>query len=124
MGEIIKAECTECGTSWDLRLGYGLSHGLNDNIILEFPEDRRKELKEKLESHDNAAFSFRAASCSVCHNLVAAPVLSNGSDGIILVSGNCPVCGSEKVEQYVEEKPLCPRCGNNKIILKETGYWD
>ena len=119
----MRAECNGCSAIWELRLGYGLSHGQDENVINEFPAERQRELSMLLHQ-EGVFFSFCEAVCKACHNLIAVPVLSKGSEGEILVVGNCPVCGSTDIQPGGAKGTLCPRCGKGKIKTRETGQWD
>ena len=119
----MRAECNGCSAAWELRLGYGLSHGLDENVINEFPAERKRELSVLLQK-EGVFFSFREAVYKACHNLIAVPVLSMGSEGEILEVGNCPVCGGADLQTGGANGTSCPRCGKGKIETRETGRWD
>ena len=124
MGEILKAECHKCRAVWELRLGYGLSHGQDENVINEFPAERKGELEELFKNRRGIFFSFREAICKECHNIIGVPVLSMGSKGEILAVGNCPICGGTDTELCVGKSLPCPRCGDGTVKMQETGQWD
>ncbi len=124
MGDIVKAECSKCKSTWDLRLGAGLSHGRTENIIKEFPMDEASKLEELLDHNEDWMFSFKEAVCEKCHNCIALPVISAGNGEEILIYGVCPICFSKDVKPAGAKDMLCPRCGSGSIDLRETGHWD
>ena len=124
MGEIIQISCAQCGSSWDLKTGYGLSHGRKENLISEFPIEMNALVKELLDGEVDPYFAFREATCKVCHNCVSVPVLSKGAEGEILAVGMCPICGSNRVELPLDNSILCPRCKKADLDLTWIGHWD
>ncbi len=124
MGELIQASCVNCGSSWDRKTGYGLTHGREENLIREFPIGMNTLVRDLLENEEASYFSFREAVCEACHNCVSVPVLSKGDKGEVLAMGTCPVCGSKKVELPSDNGILCPRCRKADLELTWKGHWD
>ena len=124
MGDIVKAECSNCKSVWELMLGAGLSHGRKENVINEFPSDEASNLRELLDSNEDWMFSFKEAVCKTCHNCIALPVIQGEISKEILAYGICPVCCSKDVEPVLTEDMGCPQCGSGRIDLCETGHWD
>lgn len=104
--------------------GCGLSHGLLQNVIHEFPKEIRDKIMEEAEEEFPVfEFYYQVSVCGGCGNIVSVPVLRLGEENTEYV-GPCPLCKDTVSLIANISRAACPVCENTALFAEETGRWD
>lgn len=123
MGEMNKISCRSCGKSWEYRSGCGIRHSSLKEVARVFEDTVAQQFLQYANENPFCIFhfSYMAAQCSECTNIVEVPFLELNAGRY---KGACPLCG-HKVEVITEIDNLkCPICGETDFEQSTIGHWD
>lgn len=125
MGEIKIISCCNCGKSWECRTGCGILHGSLKEIAKSYEKEMAEEIRALALQQPPVLydFSFHAAQCMYCRNVVSIPMLSVKQSGKTY-TGLCSVCGKNAELQQNTERMVCPACNTSGLEQSEIGRWD
>lgn len=125
MGKIEKISCHHCGQNWECRTGCGISHGSLKEIAKLYEKEMAEEIRALAQQLPPVLydFSFHAAQCMYCRNIVSIPILSIKQSGKSYM-GTCPVCDKNTEFQQNIGQMTCPACNVAGLEQSEIGRWD
>ena len=123
MGEMNKISCRSCGKSWECRSGCGIRHSSLKEVAGVFEDTVAQQFLQYANENPFSIFhfSYMAAQCSFCNEIVEVPVLELKGEQYI---GKCPA-DDQKVEVIADiESMNCPVCGGTDLEQIVVGHWD
>ena len=127
MGQIIRAECPDCGFHTDLFAGGGRSDCDRETMLGALQEPERGFLAAAFARGATASIFRKCAQCSVCGRLSALAVVEyRERENSATLYGHCPGCGRISymdLSGQTRAAQRCPECGGD-LTLTPCGHWD
>ncbi len=131
MGDIIRLECNDCGSSYEFNVGKGMVDHSLDRVLSHFDESTADLIRTKLsviDKDDSWDYRKMIGFCNSCSTLSEIPTFVINGDGKEYVTVRKCDCGApfelfDDEDESRMNEIKCPKC-KGKMSFEYTGMWD